>query len=335
MAKSDRVSTRRHVRRAALLAAFIVLPLAGLLPGSAKADPSVSTATLTDVAEAWYATAPIDVCTTPLGCPPQQVPTSPYPAGSLHVGVAGGQETARTYLLPALASLPTGATLLSGTMTMHVDTSQADGTLSPASAKILACLVTAPFTDGTAGATAAAPATDCTTSAKPTYDASGGVLTLDLDTFLHAWNAGSPQLGIALVPNATQTTQTDAWHLTIEGRRQSGAKPVTSTISYRPPPADEIPGVTPLVPAAVPPAAPPSVPSVGSLPPATSAGGATGPAPVVAAQPATTGTVTRPVAFAGPVTTPAAFLAPLALLAGLVFFARLFTRDVTPKRVWS
>ena len=64
--------------------------------------------TVPDVAEAWYAAAPIDVCTTPLGCPPDQVPTSPYPADSLHVGVAGGQETARTYLLPDFSPL-TGA----------------------------------------------------------------------------------------------------------------------------------------------------------------------------------------------------------------------------------
>jgi hypothetical protein len=40
----------------------------------------------------------------------------------------------------------------------------------------------------------------------------------------------------------------------------------------------------------------------------------------------------RPAAFAGPVEQPAAFLAPLALLAGVVFFARLFTRDATPRR---
>src|SRR3954454_13558349 len=217
------VSTRLGRRRAALLASAVVLPLtglfAGLLAGTAQADTST---TVPDVAEAWYAAAPIDVCTTPLGCPPDQVPTSPYPAGSLHVGVAAGQETARSYIQPDFNQL-TGATLLSGTMTLHVDTGQSDGSLTPESAKILACLVTAPFTDGTAGSTSAPPATDCTTSAHPAYNASSGVLTVDLGPFLQAWNRGAQQLGIALVPNQTQLTQTDAWHVTIEGHKQAGA----------------------------------------------------------------------------------------------------------------
>src|SRR3954451_18415620 len=142
MARAVSVGTRRGTRRAALLACAVVVPLTGLLAGplggTAQADTS---ATLPDVAEAWYAAAPIDVCTTPLGCPPDQVPTSPYPAGSLHVGVAAGQETARSYVQPDF-NQPTGATLLSGTMTLHVDTRQSDGSLPPESAKILACLVT-------------------------------------------------------------------------------------------------------------------------------------------------------------------------------------------------
>lgn len=337
MAKSDRVSTTRHLARAALVAAAVVLPLAGLLPGSAHADTAASSATLPDAAEAWYAAAPIDVCTTPLGCPPEQVPTSPYPTGSLHVGVAAGQETARTYLLPAVSTLPVGATLLGGTMTLHVDTAQQDGSLTPDSARILACLVTAPFNNGTAGSASAPPATDCTTSAKPTYDAASGVLRLDLTAFLQAWTAGRPELGVALIPNATQTTQTDAWHVTIEGREQTGAKPVTSTVSYRAQPSDALPGVTiAQPPTGVPPVAPASPPTAVPLPPTTTTGGATGPAPVVAGQPQPPAAqATRPVAFAGPVAYPAAFIAPLALLAGVVFFARLFTRDAAPRRIWS
>src|SRR6059058_5253196 len=124
MARSTGVGTRRGTRRAALLTCAVVVPLAclvaGVLDGTAQADTS---ATVPDAAEAWYAAAPIDVCTTPLGCPPDQVPTSPYPAGSLHVGVAGGQETARSYVQPDLSQL-SGATLLRGTMALHVDTGQ-------------------------------------------------------------------------------------------------------------------------------------------------------------------------------------------------------------------
>src|SRR4051794_15371014 len=110
MTRAVSVGTRRGTRRAALLACAVVVPLTGLLAGplggTAQADTS---ATVPDVAEAWYAAAPIDVCTTPLGCPPDQVPTSPYPTGSLHVGVAGGPGDARTPVPPGLGPPGGGA----------------------------------------------------------------------------------------------------------------------------------------------------------------------------------------------------------------------------------
>lgn len=327
------MGTGRSVARALLLAVAVVLPLAvlwsGELIGIAHAE---SSAVVPDLAEAWYASARVDICTTPLGCPPGQVPTSPYPAGSLHVGVAAGQETARTYLQPALSQLPPGATLRSGTMTLHVDTANTDGSLMPANAAILACLVTKPFADGAAGATSAPPATDCTVSAKPAYAASTGILTLDLAPFLQAWNGGAQQLGIALVPNQTHVSQTDAWHVTIEGRKQAGAKPVTSAITYDEAPAQSLDEQFPTSPATVPTVG--SVPSQVALPPAPTSTTLPAPAPVVApsvAPPA----AQRRVAYSGPVTYTAAYLAPLALLAGAVFFARLFTRDATPKRMWA
>jgi hypothetical protein len=328
MAKPARVSRRRRGQRVALLTVAAAIPMCSLLAGSAHAAPA--TVTVGDIAEAWYASAPIDVCSTPLGCPPQAAPTSPYPSGSLHVGVASGQETARSYVQPDLSRLPFGSTLLSGTMTLHVDTANTDGSLSPGTAQILACLVTAPFNDGTQGSPTKPPAIDCTTSAKPSYDAKTAVFTLDLATFLDAWNAGKQQLGIALVPNQSEVSQTDAWHVTIEGRKQTGAKPVTSTITYRAPPADVGIGtsLSPIITVPPPPSyTAPQAPLPGPAP----AGPA--PAPVVAPQPPPVATVAqRPVAFAGPIQNPAAFLAPLALLAGVVFFARLFTRDATPRR---
>ncbi|HMC68557.1 MAG TPA: hypothetical protein VKJ07_05330, partial [Mycobacteriales bacterium] len=178
---------------------------------------------------------------------------------------------------------------------------------------------------------------DCTTSAHPTYDATSGVLTVDLEPFLQAWNGGAPALGIALVPNQSQAGQTDAWHVTIEGRKQAGAKPPAWTIEYRPHPLDAaLPGVV----LAAPPPAPanPAALATGlSMPASTSSGVVSAPAPVVAPASPTTSAVgaQRPVAYAGQITKPAAFLAPLALLAGIVFFARLFTRDATPKKVWA
>src|SRR4051794_35705875 len=106
----DRVSWRAPVRRAAMLLGGVSVPLGWLMVAPASGAPAAATAaataprtaTVADSAEAWYADSPVDLCTTPLGCPPQDAPTSPYPADTLHVGVAGGQETARTYVLPDL-----------------------------------------------------------------------------------------------------------------------------------------------------------------------------------------------------------------------------------------
>src|SRR3954447_18135143 len=89
------VTWRAQLRRAAMLLGGIAVPVCSLLAlpasGAQRASAAVDTATVPDVAEAWYSAAPVDLCTTPLGCPPDQVPTSPYPKDTLHVGVAGGQ----------------------------------------------------------------------------------------------------------------------------------------------------------------------------------------------------------------------------------------------------
>src|SRR3954469_5561830 len=112
-----RVRWRAQLRRAAMLLGGVAVPFGWLLALPAAgapvaADSSPQTVTVTDVSEAWDAPQPVDSCSTPLGCPPDQAPTSPYPADTLHVGVAGGQETARSYLLPDLTLAPTGATIL-------------------------------------------------------------------------------------------------------------------------------------------------------------------------------------------------------------------------------
>src|SRR3954471_9644153 len=115
-----RVRWRPQLRRAAMLLGGVAVPFgwllalpaagaqppAGAQPATAGAHPATAalhTITVADTAEAWYAAGPVDVCTSPLGCPPQQAPTSPYPSDTLHVGVAAGQETARAYLLPDLS----------------------------------------------------------------------------------------------------------------------------------------------------------------------------------------------------------------------------------------
>jgi hypothetical protein len=340
MAKHVRVTppaTRRvrAARRAALVAA-VAIPVGWLAmsPASAaivKADSDQRVASVADVAEAWYASSPIDICTTPLGCPPAQVPSSPYPAHTLHVGVAGGQETARTYVLPNLVSLPYGAKFLSGTMTLPVTTDNSAGTVSPEAAKIQACLTKAPIADGTEGSTQTPPAVDCSTKAALKYDAKKAVFTLDLTPFLTAWSGGRPALGIALLPASAGPT--DSWHVSFNGRKYAGSHIASSVVFTPPPPTSTGSGTQTSVP---PPVAPPSAqpapqspPNI-SLPPQTT--GTTPAAPPQVATPTVPAPVAQPVAVSREFQYPLAFLFPIVLLGAAVFFIRLFTRDPLPVR---
>ena len=331
MAKHVRMRRRRLGRRAALVAAAAA-PISWLAMAPAGAALMRSgdehTATLADVAEAWYANSPIDVCSSPLGCPPVQLPTSPYPAHTLHVGLAGGQETARAYVLPNLVSLPYGAKFLSGTMTLPVTTVNSAGTVSPDAAKINACLAKAPIPDGTEGSTQAAPATDCTTKVPLKYDAKKAVFTLDLTPFLTAWSGGKPALGIALIP--VVASPTDSWHVSFNGRKYAGAH-ISSTVVFTPPPPVSS-GQTSAPPPATTPVskpAPQAQPNL-SLPPQTT--GTTPAAPPQVATPTVPAPQTQAVAVSQQFKYPLAFLFPIALLAGAVFFIRLFTRDPMPVR---
>jgi hypothetical protein len=327
---------RRVLRRACLVSAGIAVPLGWLLTAPAEAVPQqptdAHTATVPDASEAWYAKGAIDICTTPLGCPPEQIPTSPYPADTLHVGVAGGQETARTYVLPDLLSLPVGATATGGTMTIPVDTASTDGTASADTATMVACAATQPFTDGAAGSGATPPETDCKTSVPAKYDAKNTVFTVDLTPFLKAWAAGQPAVGIALMPDPDAMAPSETWHVTIYGRKFAGHDHVRSAISFTPAPPLASPDTsgtdtaTPPAPAA---ADPPPV-STPDIPPATST--PDDPPPVVAPDQQAP-VAQQPVAFSTEFQYPLAFLAPIVLLIGAVFFTRLFTRDPLPRRV--
>lgn len=323
----------RALRRVGPLLVGLVLPLGLLLSdpaaGAVPSDGSpAQTVTVADSAEAWYAASPVDICTTPLGCPPAAAPTSPYPADTLHVGIAGGQETARTYVVPDITSLPYGATPVSGTMTLPVATANGDGTLSPDTAKIKACLATKPVQDGTQGSTSVPPSVDCATSAMASYDAAKSVFTIDLLPFLQAWQAATPAEGIALLPDTSSAQPTDAWHVTFNGRHRTATPHISSTITVTVAPDTSTSSNLAAPPASVVPPAPPAVP----LPAPAAAPLAAAPPVVAPNAPAQVPAVqAQPVAFTRPFQYPLAFLLPLVLLAGAVFLARLFTRDATPR----
>jgi hypothetical protein len=317
----------RVVRRAGLLVVGAVAPLAWLSTSPAAGsvdDTATSTYTLTDTAEGWYADAPVNVCTSPIGCPPtEQPPVSPYPADTLHVGVAGGVETSRAYVVPNVSTLPFGSTVTAATMTLPVGTGSTDGTLMAASAHVLACLATAPVTDGTAGSIGPPPATDCSVASGLEYDATRNAFTVDLTAFVQKWLSGSPPDGVALIASGT-TQQTDAWQVTFNGRNRAGAPHISTSVTVQPP-AEPVIAPVPVPP---PPPAPIAAPPV--VPPATVVAPA---APPVVAPQQPVAPATAPVAYTRTFQYPLVFLLPLALLAGVVFLARLFTRDATPTRV--
>jgi hypothetical protein len=244
----------------------------------------------------------------------------------LHVGVAGGQETARTYVVPNLSVLPFGATVAAGHMTLPVATGTNDGSLRPETATIKACLVTQPVTDGTAGATEAPPAIDDKACTPAPYSTTASGFTVDLASFITRWNTGALNNGIALVPDLSKAGPTTAWHATFNGKDRATGQHITSLLSYTAAAAlAPLPPVYPVVPppvaaAPLPVAAPPLASGTQPLP-------VQPPAPAVAPP-----TQQQPVALSSPVRYqyPAAFLLPLAFLAAAVFLFRLFTGDPRP-----
>jgi hypothetical protein len=259
------------------------------------------------------------------------VPTSPYPADTLHAGVAGGQETARAYVVPNLLALPLGATLTDGTMTLPVTTDSQAGTVGPDTAKIRACLATKPVTDGVQGSSETPPDVDCKTSAPLKYDAKKSVFTIDLAPLIAAWSKGAPQFGVGLVPDTSKAQPSDAWHVAFNGRKHTG-RHIESTMSFTPPPpiAQGAPAPQPTTPAAAPPPVTNNTTPNVSLPP-TQTQQPPAAAPQVA--PSQQPVAQQPVALAREFQYPMAFLMPLALLAGAVFFVRLFTRNPLPTSV--
>ena len=325
-------------------------------PGHARAD-SPSTTTAGDAAEAWYQTAPLDPCSSPIGCPPVSAP-SPFPSGTLHVEAAGGTQTAATYLQPDLSGIPSGEEALSGTMTLPLSTVNGNGNANSSAATIVACLATARIPEGTQGSTSAPPSSDCNTKASITSGSNS--FTLDLGPFLDAWNSGTPDYGIALLADtANSSSQGEPWSVAFNGRDLAGVPHISSTLTVAPSAgaragADQTgtgsgfpigsdfgqtagPTPTGALPATVPAsgiasglspagATPPQSPSLaqpsnasqpGSSPSRQAAGGGTNQLALAGA--------TRGFQY------PEVMLLPLLFAAGLVFVLRLLTTDATPR----
>lgn len=222
-------------------------------PGAAPAPITGSSAPVEDSSEAWYDTSPTTLCSSPVGCPPVTVTSGSYPANTLHVAVAAGTETARTYVLPDLSTYAGGGLPGTGTMTLPLATVSGNGNANDPVATIEACLAKAPFPNGTQGSSSPPPATDCSVHASVRFESTS--FTMDLSPFLAAWKDGSPEYGIALLPDPGSAGPSTNWHVAFNGKYLAGASHITSI--FGPAPASTGTVSQAGVPAAVPPAAAP------------------------------------------------------------------------------
>jgi len=298
---------------------------------AAAGGGSVGQVSVPTLHAAWYQPEP--ACATPVGClPTTPPPSTPYPAGTLHVGIAGGTETARTYLSLDLSKLPAGVSLTGGTLVIPLDTAQQDGSVSPATASVLACLAPAPTKD-VEGSFASPPAVTCTTSSPALYQANKGKprLVVDLSPFIGQW---SDAAGLALVPTSAAVSGNETWHVVFSARTRTSppTPPATATLSYAVSPALTLPSPTPTQPAAAPTQPPlavtapaqvlvPGLPAF-SAPPAQTAPLAQA-SPVVAA-PAQPALRSFTVGYAYPLV----WLLPLLFLIGATVVGRSLTRDL-------
>lgn len=249
--------TNSRVRLIGLTGAGLVY-CATALALAVPATAAPETAEVGSAAEAWYITPAAASCSAPVGCPPEPAPSqaSTYPEGTLHVGVLSGQPSAHAYIDPDLNGLPPGAKPLSGTLTLPVSQDPNAGNAQAETAKLLACVVTEPVTDGVAGGTTDAPEYDCESGQSPAQlskDAKS--FTVDLAPIFEAWSAGEPDHGVALVP-AEEQEPGAAWQLTFTGKEAEAEPKISATIAYEttdtagsidmpPLPAETAPGAGP------------------------------------------------------------------------------------------
>jgi hypothetical protein len=309
----------------------------GFVPVAAAATST----TMTPSTEAWY--QPNPTCAAPPGCvttgslpaaPPTTVPTSPYPAGTLHVGFGAGQETARSYLALPFSAL--SGTVQSASLDIPLDTSAGDGSSSPETAHVQACLFSGALAPAD-GSVDAPPTASCAQSAALSYLATPAPhLHADLGPLSSELLSAT---GLALLPDATKSAATDSWRVVFSAHTLTDSArtaPASVTVAVDEPTAGGgIPVDVPTQPAtgiAVQPApntgfaSQPMVPAApldsGGVP---TVAGTT--APVAGVPVAAPRTITVGYAY------PVVWLLPLLLLVVVPLIARLLTSDLTGRPV--
>ena len=196
--------------------------------------------------KAWFQSAPpcatVDCATLPA--------VNPYPEGTLHVAVVGGQETARTYLALEF-ELPADTEPTGGTLGLPVDADATHGSVSPETASIVACATIDEFKNER-GATAAPPKADCDIRRSAVYQEKKALFVVDLGRFTEEWvmePSGEWTAALALVPAPSAQADSETWHAVFPAtdpprKKSERAKTpvIAATIEYGPAEDDDLLG---------------------------------------------------------------------------------------------
>ena len=275
-------SRHRFARVARLVGAAAIAGAA--VVGFTPVAAAETTVTVAPTAESWY--QPNPTCLTPAGCVGAgTVPAaSPYPAGTLHIGLSAGKETARSYVAMPLVAVTGNIT--AAALTVPLDTNPADGAFSSESAKVQVCLTSAPLVQAR-GSFDPPPSTDCSATAPATYVAVPQPhLEANLGPLVDRLQSAT---GVVLLPDATASPPTESWRVVFSAHDASGAAPTapasvtlqiqgaSAAVSASPTasPSGPVGGVGPIqpprgtgfavTPSTVASAAPTAAPSIGSV----------------------------------------------------------------------
>lgn len=216
--------------RLRILAAAALFVGLGFVAGSGGAD-AASTVTISPSIEAWYQPNPTCDLGLPAGCiSPSMLPTlpvpvpvpvtlpavNPYPAGTMHVAVTAGRESARTYLALPVADLD--GVVTAATLTIPLDSTPTSGSQLPEAARVRVCLFSKDVV-AVEGSIDTAPPVLCEGAATLTYRPAP---TPHLHGDLASLAAGLlTSTGIALLP-AADIGPTEAWHVAFSARTRTG-----------------------------------------------------------------------------------------------------------------
>jgi hypothetical protein len=221
---TDRSRAVGRVARLVGAAAIAGAAVVGFTP-VAEAE---TTTTIAPTAEAWY--QPNPSCASPAGCIGTGTlpPASTYPAGTLHIGVSAGEETARSYV--AFPFVAVTGTITAAALTVPLDPNPADGGFAAESGKVEVCLTSAPLANAR-GSFDPPPTIDCSVSVPASYVATPQPhLDVDLGPLVNRLQAAT---GIVLLPDATASTPTESWRVVFSAHDAAGAPTTAASVTLK------------------------------------------------------------------------------------------------------